>query len=512
MENIKSWSLFKSQKQNRYFFERKMERVHLCHPLFFYLLELNNNGIDIQNWIDNLVFDSESIDLKDVGRFSKQDINYYYRKFFYLKSNGYFTGVDQQKKLSGEIDGTVVKISLANMMGITFEVTQNCNLSCKYCCYGELYNHNDNRENKNLDLQSAKKLLDYLLELWNSPLNRSHDKQISIDFYGGEPLMNFPFITEIVDYARHLNTIHNRFTFSMTTNGTFLQKYMDFLYENGFEIWVSLDGNEQNDSYRMFKNGNPSYKTVMENLEALQTKYPVYFQNQVNFIAVLHNNNSVSEIHHFFKTHFNKMPAVSTLNAGGIAESQKKEFWKTYVNISQSLAESEDYSLIEKDLFFSLPNVIDFNLFLHRSNDFFFNNYQELIFDNHDEPDKPTDTCLPFVSKLFVTATGKILPCEKINHNFALGQVTPEKVKLDFEKIAGKYNDYYKKMRQQCSTCGNADLCTQCLFYIPGIEEQNPECKGFMTETDYAKYISQNISYLENNPRTLSRLLKEAKS
>ena len=93
-----------------------------------------------------------------------------------------------------------IRYQLANLKQISFEVTDACNLKCKYCAYGEFYNDYDKRENQKLDFAVAVKIIDYLVALWNSEQNMSSKRNVYITFYGGEPLMNMPFINKVVDY------------------------------------------------------------------------------------------------------------------------------------------------------------------------------------------------------------------------------------------------------------------------------------------------------------------------
>jgi len=483
----------------------------LCHPIFYYLLQSDQQGIDLKHRLDSMTRDNltDTVEIPNVGKFSKDEIDYYIQKFFFLKSNGYFSSVDQQTRLSGEIDAGFIEKILANNSQVIFEVTERCNISCEYCCYGKFYNQGDHRVNKDLDIAAAIRLIDYLHAFWNSPMNRSQDREIYINFFGGEPLLGFPFIKAVIDHIKQLPLLHNYFVFSITTNGVLLHNYMDYLQQNDVELWISLDGSEQNNAYRMLHYGKPSFDIIMENVKTIRKKYPAYFKERVNFLATLHNKNSFSEIYRFFKTRFDKIPLIGPLNATGIKESEKKNFWKTYSNLNQSLHESEDYSLIEKDMFLSLPTVQDVIVFLHRYSDFFFNNYRALLFDDIEQIRTPSDTCLPFLEKLFVTASGKILPCEKIAHQFELGSVTADSLELDFEKIADKYNRYFNRIRKQCNQCWNADICAQCLFFIPGIDGDNPRCNGFMTGKDFEKYISSFVDYFENKPWMYPRFLKE---
>ena len=115
-----------------------------------------------------------------------------------------------------------VKRSLSNRPQLTFEITDACNLRCEYCGYGKSYSDYDERKSTRLSPQRAKVLLDYLRSLWGSELNISHNQNVYISFYGGEPLVNVPFIKEIVSYIEEPDCPSRSFTFNMTTNGILL--------------------------------------------------------------------------------------------------------------------------------------------------------------------------------------------------------------------------------------------------------------------------------------------------
>ena len=76
---------------------------------------------------------------------------------------------------------------LANLPQLVFEVTDSCNLRCKYCAYGEFYEDYDNREEKMLSTEKAIRLINHLSSFWNSNLNYSANNNLTISFYGGEP-------------------------------------------------------------------------------------------------------------------------------------------------------------------------------------------------------------------------------------------------------------------------------------------------------------------------------------
>jgi uncharacterized protein len=509
--------LFESQKKNNYFFDRKVKSTQWCHPVLCHLLKLHYRGINVTRWFREL--NDETVPIDDYGTASKPEITYYYQKYMLLRDNGFFSLPDTGHPVNGRLNPGHIKASLANTRQLTLEVVDFCNLECAYCVYGKFYNKYHHRGKKKLSIGAAKTVLNYLLDLLNSPLNQSHHQVFYIGFYGGEPLLNFSFIREMAAYVSQLKTLHNRFCFNITTNGILLEKYMDFLVENEFDLLISLDGNEYNNSYRVFKDGTPAYPEILKNINALKTKYPRYFKEKVNFNAVIHNRNSVSDIHHYFKSQFNKVPTISELNPGGIDANMREEFRKTYANINTSLSQVEDYSMVEKDMFINLPNTRSLNSFLRLCSGFVFNDYNELKASvnktKKDNPPKkslriPTGTCVPFSRKVFITAKGKILPCERIGHQYSLGAADEKNVDLDFEKIAGTYNTYFDRLKKQCGSCGNSEGCSQCLFFLD-MNKPHPQCSGFLNDDEFSRLLSARISYLEKTPETYLKIMKEVK-
>ncbi|MDR1345830.1 MAG: radical SAM peptide maturase [Bacteroidales bacterium] len=397
---------------------------------------------------------------------------------------------------------------LSNLHQLTFEVTDACNLRCKYCGYGEFYDDYDKRENKMMSVDAALKLIDYLAALWNSEQNSSAKRNVYISFYGGEPLLNMPFIETIVRYMERLDCPHRSFTFSMTTNALLLHRDMDFLVKHRFNTLISLDGNEYNTSYRLDKAGYPAFPRVIKNVNVLREKYPDYFEQYVDFNAVLHNRNSVEEIYRFIKDKYNKTPSIGELNNMGIRPDKVELFQQTYRNSSESLHQSEHYEAIEQDMFMKTGSYQSVAIFLHQYGGSTYRDYTDLLFDSTAVKHIPTGTCLPFGKKMFVTVNGKILPCERIGHQFALGSVSEAGVQLDMQAIADKYNAYYDKMERQCSKCHNTRACIQCVFNLVDLES-NPVCYGFMNKQDFEAYKAAQMDFLRKHPEDYYRIMEE---
>lgn len=182
--------------------------------------------------------------------------------------------------------------AVQHLRQLVFEVTDRCNLKCKYCGYGELYCSYDERKSRDISLIKAKGLLDYLAGFWRELYTDIDPHRVSIGFYGGEPLLNVPFIKEI---QNHISENYSGFVipeYNMTTNAMLLDRYMDYLVENNFSLLISLDGDEEGQSYRVDHRGRNSFSTVIRNVFLLRDKYPEYFKKRVSFNAVLHNKNS----------------------------------------------------------------------------------------------------------------------------------------------------------------------------------------------------------------------------
>lgn len=499
--------IFNTDSGNTYFHSQKVNRFLITHPVMHYLLRLKNNGINVERWVQE--FNWDIFEIEGIGLFSKKEVEFYLQKLLLWIENGYLEPLPISDILNGKLNAITIKSLLANTPQFVMEITEACNLACHYCGYGKLYkNFKDNRKGKNLSFAVTRRLLDYLVELWNSALNISHKKSIDLGFYGGEPLIAFPFIKKIVDYSKTISLRHNYFEYGMTTNGVLLHKYMDFLAENNFRLLISLDGDEISSGYRLFHDGKTSYPLVILNAKQLRARYPSYFDKKVNFCSVLHNKNSVAGIHQFFKDEFNKTPMILEVNAEGIDPDFKDEFWQTYKNFKESAAQAENYSVLENDIFEKLPEFRDTFRMIRSYGGFVYTRFKELVFKEQREHCIPTATCLPFTRKIFLTATGKILPCERIDFNYFLGTVDEEEVHLDFEQIAEKYNGYYENVRRSCHTCSRTKNCNQCIFTMD-ISSNNPKCYGHMNQTEFLEFLSTNMSLLENKPEIYNKFMKD---
>jgi uncharacterized protein len=150
---------------------------------------------------------------------------------------------------------------------LVMNLTNQCNLSCQYCYeFGEDKVATPEGKPKFMDLETAKASVDFLLE------QSAGRRAVHITFFGGETLMNFPLLKNVVAYANEKAAAQGRtIDFSLTTNATLLTPaIIEFLSQNRIGVTVSMDGpKEMHDKLRVFANGRGSYDIIEPRVRAL---------------------------------------------------------------------------------------------------------------------------------------------------------------------------------------------------------------------------------------------------
>lgn len=431
--------------------------------------------------------------------------DYYKRKYDFLKDNGFLT--ESHYNFTTRYAERSLEYNLANLRSLLFEVTDGCNLSCKYCGYGELYNNYDERNNKKMSFEDAKCFIDFLNTFWHSSANVSYNNTIVVGFYGGEPLMNMPLIKEIITYLESLDITNIHFKYNMTTNAVLLDRYMDYLIDKDFQLLISLDGSRKNNQYRIMKNGQESFDLVFKNINLLRIKCPTYYESNVNFNAVIHNQNSSEEVINFIGEKLEKKPRVTELNTNGVSADKEEEFRKIFIERSFTFKKDSFDDSDKLDWLFADSRIILFNAFIEAYLSNTYHAYPD-IFPSRSEKYIPTGTCKPFSRKIFLTVNGKILPCERVGQQFALGWVKDGKVDMDLEQVANFYQSTLEKVLPQCSRCILWRNCSLCVFYVKE-KEGKRTCTRFIPESKAFSYLSRMISFVESTPKLYKRLIQE---
>lgn len=411
-----------------------------------------------------------------------------------------------------QITNGIVKYNLMHLRQLVFEVTDACNLRCRYCSYADLYEGYDERNSSNFSFHRAKLIIDYLYAFWGKAVSEEYKRPVRIGFYGGEPTLNMALICDIVNYVESLPSIGRSFLYNMTTNAMLLDRYMDFFVQNKFNLLISLDGDEQGQSYRVDHQGRNSFERVIKNIKLLRDTYPDYFERHVAFNTVVHNKNGVANPSHFIKENFGKLPILSSLSASGVRKDKQEVFYSLYRNISDDIKKNSDCETLENELFMENPSTYSIWYYLYKYSGNYYNNYSQLMFDVDKVKLSPTGTCSPFLKKMFVTVQGKILQCEKIGHQFALGTVDDEKVNLDLEEVTTRHNLQIFKFIKQCETCGMNRTCSVCIYEFQEHIGNKDYCNRYVKKTEFEAQCVRSLQYLDKHPELYNKILTEVTS
>ncbi|MBS4534239.1 thioether cross-link-forming SCIFF peptide maturase [Clostridium sp. D2Q-14] len=212
--------------------------VHLVDELIWDMIDLyNENDLKEINNILSYKYDKELIKegYAEIEELEKNDV--LFSDDIYMESIKY----DQEK---------VVK-------ALCLHIAHDCNLKCEYCFASQ----GDFDGDKSLmSLEVGKKALDCLVK------NSANRRNLEVDFFGGEPLMNFDVVKELVYYGRSLEKKYDKnFRFTITTNGVLLDKEkMNFINEHMSNVVLSLDGRKDvNDNMRKTVNGEGSFDIIV---------------------------------------------------------------------------------------------------------------------------------------------------------------------------------------------------------------------------------------------------------
>ena len=150
---------------------------------------------------------------------------------------------------------------------LCLHIAHDCNLACKYCFADEGEYHGQKRELMSLEV--GKRALDFLIE------NSGNRVNLEVDFFGGEPLMNFEVVKEIVAYGRKREKEAGKnFRFTLTTNGMLLNdEVTEFCNREISNVVLSLDGRKEiNDMMRPSRNGKGSYDIIVPKFQDFVSK------------------------------------------------------------------------------------------------------------------------------------------------------------------------------------------------------------------------------------------------
>ncbi|WP_071393008.1 thioether cross-link-forming SCIFF peptide maturase [Bacillus tuaregi] len=337
-----------------------------------------------------------------------------------LKVSGQLFTEDEYKNLA--ID---VKNRKTYVKALCLNVAHTCNLTCDYCFASQ---GKYNGERAIMSFEVGKKAVDYLLE------NSGHHRNLDIDFFGGEPLMAWKVVKQIVAYARSKEKEYKKqFRFTFTTNGMLLNdEVTEFLNQEMYNVVLSLDGRKEiHDRLRKTVTGKGSYDYIVPRFQEFVEKrgdkeYYVrgtYTHNNIDF---------TNDIFHIADLGFDKLsmePVIGDPNEPyALTEADLPELYNQYEVLAKEMIKRGE-----------------------EGRPFTFYHY---MLDLSEGPciQKRISGCGSGTEYLAVTPTGDIFPCHQFvgDEDFKLGTIWDGIIKPVIQSKFKESNCYSKPECQDC--------------------------------------------------------------
>lgn len=311
--------------------------------------------------------------------------------------------------------------------GLCLYITYDCNLRCKYCYYNDGNPHHGSK----IDMSEpvAEKAVDFLIK------ESGNKENLSINFFGGEPLLNFDLIREVVKYAKEKTAkAKKRINFSVTTNGTLLnESVVKYLVKNKIGVLISMDGHREiHDSARVFSNGRGSYNKVAANARRFLRKGSATVR-----ATITHQNPRFMEaVNHLLGFGFGGVaatPASGTDGVWAIRGNDFKEIMEEYDRAAEYFLEK-----IAKNEHFVFYN------FLSPLGDVYFTKRRRYY-------------CGAALFYLAVSPEGNLYPCHRFvgMDDFVVGNLS-----VGFDNDwREKFLENYVENKKECKECWARYLC-----------------------------------------------------
>lgn len=230
----------------------------------YYTVDVNSGCVHI---VDELIYDildeekmatKEEIIERLKAKYQIDELEEAIDEVYELIDEGSLYSEDLYEKIAMDSEN-----STSYIKALCLNIAHDCNLRCSYCFADE----GEYRGAKGLmSAETGKKAIDFVIE------KSGPRKHIEVDLFGGEPLMAFDNVKEIVEYAKSMEKKHNKtIRFTMTTNATLLNdEIMDYLDKNMGNIVLSIDGRKDvNDNVRVKADGTGSYESIIPKIKKM---------------------------------------------------------------------------------------------------------------------------------------------------------------------------------------------------------------------------------------------------
>ena len=308
---------------------------------------------------------------------------------------------------------------------LCLHIAHDCNLACQYCFAEEGEYHG---RRALMSFEVGKKALDFLIA------NSGNRRNLEVDFFGGEPLMNWQVVKDLVAYGREQEKLHDKkFRFTLTTNGVLLNdEVMEFCNREMGNVVLSIDGRKEvHDKMRPFRKGAGSYDLIVPKFQQFaESRHQGKYYVRGTF------------------THYNLDFSEDVLHLADLGFKQ--------ISVEPVVAEpKEPYAIREEDLpklFEEYDKLAVEMIRRHKSGEDF--NFFHFMIDLEGGPcvAKRLSGCGSGTEYLAVTPWGDFYPCHQFvgNEKFLLGNVDEGILNTDIRDEFKCCNVYAKEKCRKC--------------------------------------------------------------
>ena len=308
---------------------------------------------------------------------------------------------------------------------LCLHIAHDCNLACQYCFAEEGEYHG---RRALMSFEVGKKALDFLIA------NSGNRRNLEVDFFGGEPLMNWQVVKDLVAYGREQEKLHDKkFRFTLTTNGVLLNdEVMEFCNREMGNVVLSIDGRKEvHDKMRPFRKGAGSYDLIVPKFQQFaESRHQDKYYVRGTF------------------THYNLDFSEDVLHLADLGFKQ--------ISVEPVVAEpKEPYAIREEDLpklFEEYDKLAVEMIRRHKSGEDF--NFFHFMIDLEGGPcvAKRLSCCGSGTEYLAVTPWGDFYPCHQFvgNEKFLLGNVDEGILNTDIRDEFKCCNVYAKEKCRKC--------------------------------------------------------------
>ncbi len=370
-----------------------------------------------------------------------------------IRGNSHYTsqtGIDKFPKSEGEAIDYIAR----HNSRLKLELTQNCNLRCKYCFYNPEVYPTRAHTNKSMSPEILTRAVDYYQKLKSSPTARN---QFNISFYGGEPSLEPGLVYQAVKETREkMKDCHVGYYF--TSNGTFYRndELIDFLIRNNFLIQFSIDGiQEEHDRFRVDRKGQGCYSDVIKLLNKMKN-YP-----RVKVLITMHPDHDWQRLDELYavigELNSDWQINLSIVEVNVISNEDMKIDLKERLQAKLLHFREKIIGKLERDMPLS---PVEENYLKSLFTDYSFN------FTNHWKKSRFVKTCFPGAEILFVDVEGNFHMCEKIPTSMVIGDIHNG---LNPRAIFELWNEIHHISRDlECHDCPYQNLCNFCFSKLQG--------------------------------------------